>query len=383
MSPAEAAAGDAGLHPTGGVRSLAFYLPQYHPIPENDAWWGPGFTEWTNVARARPQFPGHYQPHLPAHLGFYDLRVAETRARQAELAHAHGIHGFVYYHYWFNGRRILERPFREVLDSGQPDFPFCLAWANEPWTRAWDGGTHDVLLAQHHDLQDDASHIRALIPAFADPRYVHWAGRPVFLVYRAGLLPDSCRTTDLWRREVVASGLPEPYLLRIESFPDEVGDPADGGFDAAVEFQPRWWDLGPGPRWLGPARRLARDRGPFRHQLHRYSSVVDRAVSREHASYVRWPGLTPMWDNSARRRSGALILTGSTPQAYECWLRAAVDASREVAGRTAHPTDALVFVNAWNEWAEGNHLEPDQRTGLGYLAAHRRALGVDGPSLSD
>ena len=222
------------------IRCLAFYLPQFYPIPENDEVWGKGFTEWTNVARSRPTFPGHHQPHVPADLGFYDLRLPEAREAQASLAAEYGIDGFVYYHYWFNGRQVLERPFAEVLSTRKPDFPFCLAWANEDWTRTWDGRSNDVILAQNYSPEDDIRHIRSLREAFFDDRYVRWHGRPVLCVYRANKLPDPLRTTDTWRKEVESWGLPGLYLLRIESFPDEIGDPVLLGFDAAVEFEPRW-----------------------------------------------------------------------------------------------------------------------------------------------
>src|SRR5215467_8332153 len=176
------------------VRLIAFYLPQFHPISGNDQWWGKGFTEWRNVVRGRPLFPGHYQPHLPADLGFYDLRVPEIRQAQADLAQEYGIHGFCYYHYWFNGRRLLQRPFEEILASGKPDFPFCLCWANENWTRTWDGGDDQILLAQNYSDEDDLTHIKSLIPAFRDKRYIRVNGKPVLLVYRTTSLPNPSET---------------------------------------------------------------------------------------------------------------------------------------------------------------------------------------------
>src|SRR5881275_2844289 len=181
------------------VRTIAFYLPQYHPIPENDAWWGKGFTEWTNVAKARPLFRGHYQPHLPADLGFYDLRLPEVRAAQAVLAREYGIDGFCYYHYWFSGKRLLNRPFDEVLTSGEPDFPFCLCWANENWTRRWDGKDADILLSQSHTPEDDLAFIQHIEPMLLTKNYIRIAGKPMVLVYRPSLFPDAAATADRWR----------------------------------------------------------------------------------------------------------------------------------------------------------------------------------------
>ena len=225
------------------LRLIAMYLPQYHPIPENDEWWGKGFTEWRNVSKAKPQFKGHYQPHLPADLGFYDLRVEESRIAQAELAKQYGIHGFCYYHYWFNGRRLLERPLEEVLKSGKPDFPFCICWANENWTRRWDGEEQNVLMKQVYSEEDDRNHIRDLFRIFKDRRYIRVNGKPVFLVYRTENIPDPKRTAEIWREEARRAGVGELYLVRVES----IGgcDPVSIGFDAALEFAPDWQRKGP------------------------------------------------------------------------------------------------------------------------------------------
>jgi lipopolysaccharide biosynthesis protein len=351
------------------TRLVAFYLPQFHPIPENDEWWGRGFTEWTNVTQGRPTFPGHHQPHLPADLGFYDLRLPEARAAQAELAAAFGVHGFCWYHYWFHGTRLLQRPFEEVLASGEPDFPFCLCWANEAWTRAWDGRSGDVLMAQRHSEEDDLAHLRWLAGAFADPRHIRVDGKPLFLVYRARRLPDARRTVETWRQEASRLGIGELYLCRVESYSDEHGDPADLGFDAAVEFQPDWRNLG-APRRQGGAWRAARalrlsSRG-YAERVYDYDTVVDRMLARPPVEYRRFPCVMPSWDNTPRAKRERVVMHGASPDGYERWLRAVL--SRE------EGEDPLVFVNAWNEWAEGNHLEPDQRFGRGYLEATRRAL---------
>ncbi len=371
------------------VRHLAFYLPQYHPIPENDAWWGQGFTDWHSVTRARPRFRGHDQPHLPADLGFYDLRLGEVREAQAELARTYGIDGFVYYHYWFSAHRPLGRPFEEVLASGQPDFPFCLCWANESWTRTWGPtygsspktATGDVLLEQRYSLQDDVAHLRWLATAFTDPRYIRIGGRPMLLVFRASVLPEPRRTTDTWREEAHRLGLGELYLCRVEASTADREDPRPLGFDAAVAFQPdrlrrgrqlnanptqaAWWSL----RLTGsPARR---------DYLFDYSTVVEQALTRPGAPYTRHPCVMPAWDNSPRRPRGATIVTGATPARYAHWVR-----TTSLRLRPGSSDDALLFINAWNEWSEGAHLEPDQRWGRGYLEAHREAADYRSVSAS-
>lgn len=361
---------------------LAFYLPQFHPIPENDAWWGTGFTEWRNVARAVPRFKGHYQPHLPGELGFYDLRLPEVREQQADLARKYGISAFCYYHYWFNGQRVLERPFNEVLTSGQPDFPFLLCWANENWTRIWDGGADQVLLKQNYEPADDIAHVRSLLPAFEDPRYFRVDGKPVFLFYRASLLPDIRSTVDTWREEARRHGIGELYLARIDGHIEEHGfDPYEQGFDAAVDWIPDFSRQGRPLRWSKPwgaARRLHLTSRDYReHRVFPYERIVRNMLARPEPSYLRHPCVTPSWDNSARRELGAFITRDATPELYGLWLEAVV--RRVQADPRQH---GLVFINAWNEWAEGNHLEPDARWGRGYLEATRDALvraGLKGP----
>ena len=360
--------------PIRRARALAFYLPQFHPIPENDEWWGTGFTEWTNVVKARPRFEGHHQPHLPADLGFYDLRLPEARAAQAALAGAHGVDGFVYYHYWFGGRRLLERPFDEVLDSGQPDFPFALCWANENWTRRWDGMEKSVLVQQSYDEADDHRHGRWLARAFADERYIRVDGKPLFLVYRATAMDDARRTTRIWRDEARRAGIGEIFLCRVESFSDERSDPGILGFDAAVEFAPDWTLLRPSWRRVAKvaAHRAHLVASPqVRHEVHDYETVARRMLAKPAPAYTRFPCVTPTWDNSARRASGAVVLQGSTPEAYGHWLSAAARQAPRTTGG-----ESLVFVNAWNEWGEGCHLEPDDRWGRAYLEAHRDTMSA-------
>lgn len=359
------------------LRTLAFHLPQFHPIPENDAWWGKGFTEWTNVTRTRASIAEHYQPHLPADLGFYDLRLPEARAAQAELARAYGVHGFVYYHYWFTGKRVLERPVDDILNSAQPDFPFCLCWANEDWTRAWDGNSGQRLLHQDYSAEDDVAHIRHLMPYLADRRYIRVDGRPLLLVYRTDEMPEPARTAERWRNEAIRAGIGDLYLARVESFRNDV-DPASIGFDVAVEFAPDWRKVKPrqfGRRHRIAARLGAFPKGWFDHRWADYNDLVASMMAKPDPGFRRIRCVTPGFDNSARRKKDATVFLNSSPDAYGRWLEHTIRA--EIAlGRPAD--QQLVFVNAWNEWAEGNHLEPDQKWGHAYLQAHLDALRRNG-----
>jgi len=369
------------------VRAVAFYLPQFHPIPENDAWWGKGFTEWTNVTKARPLFPGHYQPHLPADLGFYDLRVAESREAQAELARKYGISGFCYYHYWFSGRRLLHRPFDEVLTSGRPDLPFCLCWANENWTRIWDGGDSEILMKQTYSHEDDLAHIRWLARAFADERYMRIDRNPLFVIYRADKLPNLKRTTDLWRHECNRLGIGELFLCRVDTGFDRL-PPNEVGLDAAVEFQPDWWDLG-GPlgsrdralrnyRWKDVRFLLHRKFFADHTNVHNYSHLLSSMSKRPLPQYPRFPCITPSWDNSPRRCHGATIFIESAPALFQQWAAKALAKLKNSTN-----TAPILFINAWNEWAEGNHLEPDRRYGRQYLQALQTALQEWKTSVND
>jgi lipopolysaccharide biosynthesis protein len=353
---------------------IAFHLPQYHAIPENDEWWGAGFTEWTNVDKARPQFHGHYQPHIPSDLGHYDLGDPEVIGRQASLAADAGIHAFAYYHYWFNGRQLLERPVTQMLTRGKPDFPFMLVWANENWTRRWDGGDSEILMGQQYSLNDDLEHIRSLQSVLSDDRYLRRDGKPIVAIYRISELPNPRATADLWREEAVRWGLPGLYLLSIESFADIVDDPRSLGFDAAIEFQPSWANLPAKPLRYRLRRRLRRLNSRFSHHILRYDDVAKKAMARPNADYPRWPGVTPGFDNTARRRKEATILIDSSPKTYEEWLGNAISRSIEVSRKYENGSEGLVFINAWNEWGEGNHLEPDNLHGKQFLHATKKAL---------
>lgn len=356
------------------VRAIAFYLPQYHPIPENDAWWGKGFTEWTKVVEAKPLFHGHHQPQLPGPLGFYDLRLPEVREAQVQLAAQYGIHGFCYYHYWFDGKRLLERPFTEVLASGRPGFPFCLCWANENWTRRWDGQNKEVLIAQNYSAEGDRAMIREVIPAFKDPRYIRVRGMPLFLVYRAGELPDPRATAKIWRDEAIAAGLPGLYLCRVESMVEAVlqQDPAQIGFDAACEFPPHGIRV---TRTNIPVAGL--DPG-FTGSIYDYAEAAQEFATRPAPTYRRFRGVMTSWDNTARTGRRAHLALNASPEAYRAWLETAVNRTRQ----DASGDEKLVFINAWNEWGEGCHLEPDRRHGLAWLEATKAALNGSATKMS-
>lgn len=356
------------------VRAIAYYLPQFHPVPENDEWWGAGFTEWTNVARARPLYPGHYQPHIPGELGFYDLRVPETRVAQADLARTHGIEAFCYYHYWFGGgRRLLERPFDDVLRSGEPDFPFCLAWANQTWSGIWHGAPDRVLVEQTYPGDDDhRRHFELLAPAFHDPRYVRVDGKPLFMVYRPQELPDAGHFCDLFRRLADDVGLPGLFLVGRST-----GEflPGAHGFDATVASQVtppfrnrlrREPNARRAPDWVVGAATRRSSRVPavysYRHWYRHIPWLVDDAG-------WAYPTVVPSWDNTPRSGRRGTVYHGATPELFAEQLQLAVDM---VDGRDRE--HRIVFVQAWNEWAEGNCLEPDRRFGRGFLEMTRRVV---------
>jgi len=346
------------------VKVLAFYLPQFHPIPENDHWWGAGFTEWSNVTRAVPNFVGHYQPRLPADLGFYDLRVPEVMEAQAALARRYGIHGFCCYYYWFAGKRLLEAPIERMLAAGKPDIPYCLCWANENWTRRWDGEDHDVLIAQKYSPRDDEAVILDLIRHFRSGNYIRIDGKPLLLVYRVTMFPDFRATAERWRRVCRREGVGDIYLAMVESF-DLVhagADPAAFNCDASVEFPP-----------LG----MAQPRPPsgavtnpdFVGQVADYRDIAARFCARPLPAHTRFRGVMPGWDNTARRQNNSFCFEHATPGAFQAWLETAIAHTRT----QYHGDERIVFLNAWNEWAEGAYLEPDRRFGHTFLEAVRNA----------
>jgi hypothetical protein len=348
------------------IKFIAFYLPQYHPIPENDAWWGRGFTEWANVARAVPQFPGHYQPHLPGELGFYDLRVEDVHRRQIELAKQYGLYGFAYYHYWFAGRRLLEMPVNRFLKSKDMDFPFCLIWANENWTRRWDGLESDVLIAQGHSAESDLAFIKDLEPYLRDERYIRINGRPVIIVYRTDILPEPVATAERWREYCVKNSLGEPYLIAAQTF--GLYDPRPVGFDAAMQFPPhnQWHSS---DFMIQSQTQLANPE--YSSYIFSYPKMVEYQESHaEDTPYPLYKTVFPSWDSEPRKPGRGTIYAGARPSLYKRWLKVACDWTL----RNHTNEDRFVFINAWNEWAEGAHLEPDRKFGYAYLEATTSAL---------
>ncbi|MCR4513039.1 glycoside hydrolase family 99-like domain-containing protein [Aeromicrobium sp. 50.2.37] len=338
---------------------MAFYLPQFHAIPENDEWWGEGFTEWTNVRRSRPAFDGHDHPRVPRDLGYYDLgEPADVMKAQIKLARAHGVDAFCFYAYWFDGYRLLERPIDWYANHG-PDFPFCVSWANESWTRRWDGKNSEVLMPQSYA----PGYVDRLFEDFAGyftaPHALKVQGRPVFLVHRADQLPDAPAFAATVRARAARLGLPGIHLVAAETVRGL--DPRPLGFDGVAEFPPVGMNT-TASAVFAPLQGLRKD---FRGRILSYEKMVHRAERRaDENRYVRYPGVNPGWDNSARRGSRATVYVGSNPGLYRSWLQNS--RRRE---HLARGGDGIVFVNAWNEWAEGAYLEPDQTWGDGYLRA--------------
>jgi lipopolysaccharide biosynthesis protein len=343
---------------------VAFYLPQFHPIPENNVWWGEGFTEWHNVTRALPQFEGHAQPRLPGTLGFYDLRQPDAMRRQMALAREYGIGAFCSYFYWFAGKTLLEQPLQQWLDDSTLDLPLCLCWANENWSRRWDGRADDILIGQQHSAADDLAFIAYVARYLADPRYLRVEGKPLLLVYRAGLLPDAKATATRWREWCRSNGIGEIQLAYVQSF-DRV-DPRTIGFDAAIEFPPNNTTLAP----ITARQRLLNP--DYHGDVHDWRELAQQSIAQADPPYPRYPGVNPGWDNEPRRHGRGRVFAHASPRGYRDWLRHAIATAQR-----RFPAQPLVFVNAWNEWAEGAVLEPDSRLGHAWLEATRNALQAE------
>lgn len=346
------------------ARAIAFYLPQFHSIPENDRWWGEGFTEWTNVRRARPQFQGHRQPRRPGELGYYDLvRDASIRRRQAALAHQYGLGGFCFYFYWFGGKTLLEAPIKAWADDDEVAFPFCLCWANESWSRRWDGREDQKLIVQYHSPEDDIAFIRHISDYLKSDKYLRINGRPLVVVYRPDKLPDAQATAKRWREWCRQHGVGEIYLTYTLSFAE--GTPQEYGFDAAIEFAPNNMGLSQHSGLVEPTS------DDFAARIYDLQELALRSATHDKPRMKLFRGVTPQWDNTARRMNNAAIMLDGGPGTYELWL---TNAARQTAELYNNPDERLVFINAWNEWAEGAYLEPDLDRGYAWLEATRRAL---------
>lgn len=361
------------------ARVLAYYLPQYHPIPENDRWWGTGFTEWTNVGKAKPLFPGHYQPHLPADLGYYDLRVPEVREAQADMARKYGVEGFIYWHYWFgNGKRLLERPFNEVLMSGKPDFPFALAWANETW-KGFAFGVNDernVLIEQTYPSKEDfIDHFKTILPAFKDKRYITCENKPIFIIYQSSNIPNVEEFIALWNDLAKSNGLKGIYFIAHEmekQTEEEVSYYHNlrikQGF-SAVNFvntiinhrkMPFIYKLMRNLLYKNSKIRLVPDIRPY------VTSIFSTHLDSEEDVI---PTIMPNWDHTPRTGKKGVVVIGATPDKFNSVLKKIV-----LNVKCKKYDKRFIFIKSWNEWAEGNYMEPDRLWGTKYLEALAREI---------
>lgn len=344
------------------VKLIGFYLPQFHPIEENNRWWGKGFTEWTNVARARPYMFGQRHPRLPTELGYYDLRVIDNMHEQTKLAESYGLGGFCFYVYWFEGRRLLERPLELWQEKG-PNFPYCICWANENWSRRWDGSESDILISQDYAEGFEERFIIDMLPILKDPRYIKVNGAPLLAIYRISELPDPQASSIAFRRAAAKWGIPEIHLVMIQSF--GLSDPRPFGCDAAVEFSPPHTN-----RLLVDPKLVGGTYSEFAGHVEDYVGVAAQSINARPTNYVRYRGCFPMWDNTARRGSRGHVFINESPKAYGHWLRFLVHEALTRRERV----EPLIFINAWNEWAEGTYLEPDEHYGRALLEVTHAAL---------
>lgn len=345
------------------LKLIAFYLPQFHPIPENDQWWGKGFTEWTNTAKAQPVFRDHYQPHVPADLGFYDLRTREVQHQQIALAKQYGIDAFCFHYYWFGGRRLLEKPINDFLNDSQANIEFCLCWANENWTRTWTGGDDQILVKQDYYPGWETAFIQDLLPYLKDRRYLRIDGKPAIVIYRPQQIPERKAVVSFWRDYCRQNGIGEIHLIAALTH-DNAPHRSDFkfeeyGFDSGLEFPPH------GVKAPNRSKELTNSQASY---VAGYEEVAASYLNQDYKHRRVFRGVVPSWDNTARKPKGMFIICDARPETYESWLDAA--AAKTLVER--NPNERLIFINAWNEWAEGCHLEPDLKFGKGYLEATHR-----------
>jgi hypothetical protein len=348
------------------ARVIAFYLPQYYPTPNNDKWWGKGFTEWTNVCRAKPLFKGHYQPHVPADLGFYDLRLSETRIAQAEMAKEYGIEGFCYYHYWFGfGRQELEYPFKEVLNSGSPNFPFMLCWANESWhAKFWsknEVSSKKLLVEQKYGgTEDYIQHFNAVLPAFKDKRYIRLHNKPLFMIYHPLAFDDITSFITLWQQLAKENGMEGIYFIgQTTDIKNTEKDIFDRGFDAINTV--RHYDI----LTKSFCRKLFRkiwSRVMLKPSICSYADAMKYFIGEQEYKNNVIPTLLPNWDHTPRSGVGGYLLINSTPKLFGRHVKKTMSVVKNKPDE-----ERIVFIKSWNEWGEGNHMEPDLKYGMGYL----------------
>lgn len=358
------------------MKIIAHYLPQYHAIPENNKWWGEGYTEWTAVKRAKPLFSGHYQPRKPLHNNYYNLENLEVMEWQADLAKNFGVYGFCFYHYWFNGKLLLEKPAEKMLKSKRPDLPFCFSWANEPWTRTWYGQTNVVLMEQDYGTEKDwEKHYRYLVQFFFDNRYIRINNKPIFLIYRAGHIKPLQRMLDYWNELALKDGLNGIYFIRTLSGLDI--DDRKVIFDADYFFEPGYTLNHQMPSWwrfkrrstAGIKRYINKSPLPINkvENFINYDLIYKQILQRQPPKRKTFLGAFTDWDNSPRRQYSSIVYRGSTPSKYQTYLTKIIEKSKQF-------NNDFIFINAWNEWGEGAYLEPDEHWEYGYLEAIKNAL---------
>lgn len=362
------------------VRIIAFYLPQFYPTPENDEWWGKGFTEWTNVAKTFPLYKGHYQPRIPADLGFYDLRLPETRKAQAELAREHGIEGFAYWHYWFAGRCILERTFNEVLACREPNFPFCLAWANDTWSGIWHGNNDKILIEQTYPgKKDHIDHFNYVLNAFKDRRYIRAENKPLFYINNPKEIPDCAGFIKLWNKLAKENGIDRIYFVGRTDYPEKnAQELLNIGFDGIHSF--RFEESFSKMKGHNIRQRLIRKilktfklSKKIDLTIYDYKDFIENLITEGDSNHIFYPTIYPSWDNTARRgkKENALIMENSTPEVFKVHVRKVLDIVKEKPYE-----NRIIFLKSWNEWAEGNYMEPDLKFGRQYLEALKSEIEI-------
>ena len=355
------------------ARVIALYLPQFHPIPENDTWWGKGFTEWTNVGKAKKLFKGHYQPRVPSDLGYYDLRVPETRRAQADMAREYGIEGFCYWHYWFgNGKRLIERPFNEVLASGEPDFPFCLAWANETW-KGFDHGmkNRNILIEQFYPgIEDYRAHFYEVLPAFKDERYITVDGKPLFMIYKPLANSEIQIFIETWRKLALENGLKGIYFVGQKNYLENNLDRfREAGVDAINTIRLNNYIVNHRSFFQRVITKLRKTvmNVPLAYPYETVSKYF--VVAEEDKQEDVFPSIVPNWDHTPRSGREGMVMTNSTPDLFEKHVKQTVSLIEN-----KEPEHKIIFIKSWNEWAEGNYMEPDMRWGKKYLEALKRQI---------